>query len=115
MAVDQTGASILFCAMRDGFSILAQQILTSGLPYSYSGSRDNPENPLHYASKSNLQVSRLLLEKHPKFIETEPGSTGTVLNRAVEDNADWLVKLMLLEEEGTFGNYPHLGTKRAGD
>ncbi|XP_074281316.1 uncharacterized protein LOC141606184 [Silene latifolia] len=106
MAVDQTGASILFCAMRDGFSILAQQILTSGLPYSYSGSRDNPENPLHYASKSNVQVSRLLLEKHPKFIETEPGSTGTVLNRAVEDNADWLVKLMLLEEEGTFGNCP---------
>ncbi|KAL9225376.1 hypothetical protein vseg_001311 [Gypsophila vaccaria] len=97
MAVDKTGASIFFCAMREGFSLLAQQILMSGRPYSLSGTYG--ENPLHYASKCNEQVSRLLLERHPELVGKEPGYGGTVLGRAVEDNAGWLVKLMLIEEE----------------
>ncbi|XP_074319768.1 uncharacterized protein LOC141656683 isoform X2 [Silene latifolia] len=104
MALDKTGASVFFCAMREGFSLLAEQILTSGLPYSLSGSYG--ENPLHHASKCNEQVSRLLLEKHPELIGKQPGYGGTVLDRAVEDNAAWLVKLMLLEEEGTTQHCP---------
>ncbi|XP_074319777.1 uncharacterized protein LOC141656687 [Silene latifolia] len=104
MALDKTGASVFFRAMREGFSLLAEQILNSGLPYNLSGSYG--ENPLHYASKCNEQVSRLLLEKHPKLIRKEPGYGGTVLDRAVEDNAAWLVKLMLIEEEGTSQHNP---------
>ncbi|XP_074319783.1 uncharacterized protein LOC141656689 isoform X2 [Silene latifolia] len=104
MTLDKKGASILFCAIRDGFSLLAEQILTSGLPYRLNGAHDDMANPLHHASKSNEQVSRLLLEKHPELIVKESGSAGTVLDRAVEDNAAWLVKLMLLEEDGTSRN-----------
>ncbi|XP_074319776.1 uncharacterized protein LOC141656685 isoform X2 [Silene latifolia] len=103
MALDKTGASVLYCAMREGFSLLAERILTSGLPYSLSGI--SGDNPLHHASKSHEQVSRLLLEKHPELIGQGLGS-DTVLDRAVEDNAAWLVKLMLLEDEGTFQDCP---------
>ncbi|XP_074319772.1 uncharacterized protein LOC141656684 isoform X2 [Silene latifolia] len=110
-ALDKKGASILLCAMRDGFSLLAEQILTSGLPYSLNSAHDDPANPLHHAAKCNEQVSRLLLEKHPELIVKEPGSAGSVLNRAVEDNAAWLVKLMLIEEEGTSRNHPRSWNK----
>ncbi|KAL9239430.1 hypothetical protein vseg_013753 [Gypsophila vaccaria] len=96
--LDKTGASVLFYAVREGFSKLAEQILTSGLPYSHSGTCG--ENPLHHASKCNELVSRLLLQKHPEFIGKEPGNGDTVLDRAVEDNAAWLVTLMLTEDEG---------------
>ncbi|KAL9225372.1 hypothetical protein vseg_001307 [Gypsophila vaccaria] len=98
-ALDLTGVGIFFCAVREGFSLLAEQILRSGLPYRLSGTYG--ENPLHHASKCNEQVSRLLLEKHPELIRKEPGYGGTVLDRAVQDNAAWLVELMLIEEKDT--------------
>ncbi|KAH9615429.1 hypothetical protein KSS87_010651, partial [Heliosperma pusillum] len=105
LILDKDHRSIVFIGMQRGFSLLVKQILTSDLPYALSG--QNGETPLHYASKCNEQVSRLLLEKHHELIRKVSSSGKTMLDHAVEDGATWLVRLMLTQEKGTKCTIPY--------
>ncbi|XP_074281772.1 uncharacterized protein LOC141606516 isoform X2 [Silene latifolia] len=105
LILDKGHRSIIFIGMQRGFSKLVKQILTSNLPYSLSGHND--ETPLHYASKCNEQVSRLLLERHQELIKKVSSSGKTMLDHVVEDGATWLVRLMFTQEEDTKCTIPY--------
>ncbi|XP_074281777.1 uncharacterized protein LOC141606519 [Silene latifolia] len=99
------GKSIVFIGMQRGFSQLVKQILISDLPYSLRGAHG--KTPLHYASKCNEQVSRILLEKHPGLIRVVCSFGMTMLDHAVEDGTTWLIRLMLTQVDNTKPTIPY--------